>query len=102
MFSQRVLLSHTLAGMIADMNLKTFLKTLPIKEREPFAQRCGCTLQHLKFVAYGAKQPSEVLALNVERESGGAVPVAELKPEFADLLAESGYRAGCQCGSPPL
>lgn len=52
-----------------------------------FAQRCGCTLQHLRFVAYEAKTPSETLAINIERESGGAVTVEELRPDLAPQWA---------------
>jgi DNA-binding transcriptional regulator YdaS (Cro superfamily) len=73
------------------MNLKSYLRTLKICEREPFASRCGCSLQHLRFVAYGAKRCSETLALAIERETGGQVTVAELRPQFAHDLKRSGY-----------
>lgn len=49
-------------------------------------------------MAYGAKTPSESLALAIERESGGAVLVADLKPAFADTLASVGYK---KCACPP-
>lgn len=81
------------------MNLKSYLRSLPIPQREPFAHRCGCTLQHLKFVAYGAKAPSEVLALAIERETGGAVTLEDLKPAFKAALESSGYRK-CDCAPP--
>jgi DNA-binding transcriptional regulator YdaS (Cro superfamily) len=73
------------------MNLKTYLRILSVDRREDFARHCNCTLQHLKFVAYGAKRCSPDLALAIERESGGAVTVADLRPEFAETLKSAGY-----------
>ena len=86
-----VLFFHTVVGNVLTMNLKSYLRTLKKERKAEFAGRCGCTLQHLKFVGYGAKTCSDGLALAVERESGGLVTVAELRPEFARALAVSGY-----------
>lgn len=66
------------------MDLKNYLRTLGgDKERSSFAERCGTTLKYLRMVAYGAKTIGESLALNVERESGGAVRVETLRPDVA-------------------
>lgn len=67
--------------IIRSMDLKTYLSQLNIPEREAFARRCGTTIGHLRNVAYGYKPASETLAINVDRESRGEVPVEELRPD---------------------
>jgi DNA-binding transcriptional regulator YdaS (Cro superfamily) len=66
------------------MNLKAYLRSLSKEQKESFAISCGCTLQHLKFVAYRAKQASESLAIAIERETGGLVTVEETRPDLID------------------
>lgn len=73
------------------MSLKNYLSKLAKPERAAFAARCGTTYPHLRNVSYG-KKCNESLALAVERESQGVVPVADLHPLFAALLVECGYR----------
>ena len=63
-------------------HLKSYLRKLPRDTRADFAQRCGCSLTHLKFVAYGAKRLSAELAIAIERESAGAVRVETLRPDI--------------------
>lgn len=64
------------------MDLKTYLRGLQDdSSRGAFAERCGTTLKYLRMVAYGAKTIGESLALNIERESGGAVRVETLRPD---------------------
>lgn len=66
------------------MDLKTYLRSLAgDPERSAFAERCGTTLKYLRMVAYKAKTIGESLALNIERESGGAVRVETLRPDVA-------------------
>ena len=63
------------------MELKQFIRSVPLDQREGFAQRCGTSLNYLKLVAYKAKPCSERLAIAIERESAGAVTVEELRPD---------------------
>ncbi len=63
------------------MNLKTYLFSMPVADRVKWAARCGTTYPHLRNVAYGQKPCSPVLAINVERESGGAVRCEDLRPD---------------------
>lgn len=63
------------------MDLRTFLAEMPADRRERFAVACGTTLGHLRNVAYGIKPAGESLAINIERESGGAVPCEETRPD---------------------
>ncbi len=62
------------------MDLKSFLQSMPVTEREAFAVRCGTTFRHLQNVAYG-KTCGESLAINVERESARRVTCEELRPD---------------------
>lgn len=73
------------------MELKPYLLQMPMPERVAFARRCGTTYGHLRNVAYAEKTCAETLALNIERESGGAVPLSFLRPDLDATLAASGY-----------
>jgi DNA-binding transcriptional regulator YdaS (Cro superfamily) len=63
------------------MDLKSYLHTLPLAEREAFAVACGTTSGHLRNVSYGYRTCREALAICIERESAGAVTVEELCPD---------------------
>ena len=64
------------------MTLKEFMRTLSAQEKREFADRCGASLSHLKFVAYGAKQTSGELAVRIEAGSDGAVRAESLRPDI--------------------
>lgn len=76
-------------------DLKTFLRSMPQDQRAKFADRCGVSLSHIRFVAYGAKSPSCELAINIERESSGAICVESLRPD-ADWAVIRGKRRKAQ------
>lgn len=63
------------------MDLKSFLETLSMTEREDFAERCGSTAGHLRNVSYGYRSCAESLAISVERESGRKVRCESLRPD---------------------
>ena len=63
------------------MDLKTFLFSMPMPDREAFASRCGTTYPHLRNIAYGQKLCGESLAINVDRESEGTVRCEDLRPD---------------------
>lgn len=63
------------------MDLKTYLSTMTLKERSAFAERCGTTGGHLRNISYGYRLANEGLAINIDRESNGAVCVEELRPD---------------------
>lgn len=78
------------------MKLQTYVRSLPKSEREAFALRCNTSVAMLTQIGYGYKKCSETLALALERESGGLVAVADVRPAFAGDLARSGYvRIAC-------
>jgi DNA-binding transcriptional regulator YdaS (Cro superfamily) len=63
------------------MNLKAYLDSLPdAASRERFAVRCETSLGHLRNVAAG-KTCGEKLAINIERESAGAVSLEEMRDD---------------------
>ncbi|WP_064577196.1 transcriptional regulator [Cupriavidus gilardii] len=66
---------------MSDATLKSFLDSLPVEEREPFAHRCGTSFDYLRQVAYGNRLCREKLAARIERESGGAVKRQVLRPD---------------------
>lgn len=68
------------------MNLKTFLKNLPVAERESFASRCNTSYGHLRNVGYGQKTCAEILAVAIERESNGEVTRRESRPDDWHLI----------------
>ncbi len=63
------------------MDLKSFLETIPIAEREAFAQRCGSTAGHMRNVSYGYRTCAESLAIAIERETSGKVRCETLRPD---------------------
>ncbi len=51
----------------------------------------GCTPVFLRNVANGHRNVSDTIALAIERETNGAVTIADLRPAFAESLAAAGY-----------
>lgn len=71
----------TLNGVIAVMDLKTYLNGLPTQEREPFAEACETTVGHLRNVGYGLRPCAPDLAVLIEANTQGAVTRRDLRPE---------------------
>lgn len=69
------------------MKLKSFLEQLSPEQRAALATACDTTLGHLKNIAYGYKPCSVVLAVALERETGGALLSEELAPWAAETIA---------------
>ncbi len=63
------------------MDLKSFLFSMPVDERNAFAERCGTSYAHLRNISYGQKPCGESLAINIDRESAGTVRCEELRPD---------------------
>lgn len=55
------------------------------------AKSIGCTPVFIRNVANGHRNVSDTLAIAIERETAGAVTVAELRPAFAEALKAAGY-----------
>jgi DNA-binding transcriptional regulator YdaS (Cro superfamily) len=67
-------------AMEEAMTLTDYLKA-PTIDAEAFAKSCGTTLGQLKQIAYGYRNANPALAINIERESGGAVRCEDLRPD---------------------
>jgi DNA-binding transcriptional regulator YdaS (Cro superfamily) len=65
--------------------LHAYLKTLSPKEQSEFAVRCGTSLNYLRKSISLAKNHGKkigmTLAVEIERESGGAVRCEQLLPD---------------------
>jgi DNA-binding transcriptional regulator YdaS (Cro superfamily) len=66
------------------MLFKDHWKSLRTHERPFFATRVGASVSTLNQLAFGDRVISDNLALAIERETGGLVTVAELRPSFSD------------------
>lgn len=73
------------------MNLREYLSAQK-GEASRLSRRIGTSAAYLSQIAHGHRQCSETVALAIERETGGAVTVADLRPQFAVLLDECGYK----------
>lgn len=64
------------------MNFRDYWLAIPPGDaRTAFATRCRSTVGYFNLIASGHKKAGESLALNIERESGGAVTVETLRPD---------------------
>lgn len=61
--------------------LKAFLYPMKLSERVSFAERCGTTIGQLLQVAHRNRKANESLAINIERETAGAVRCEDLRPD---------------------
>lgn len=61
-------------------------------KREAFARKVGTTANHLNKIAHGQRRANETLAVKIEYQSKGAVRLADLHQEFAEVLKRAGYR----------
>lgn len=70
-------------AVIDEMDLKTYVKSLPVGERDDFALAVGTTPGHLRNIMYGCSLASPAIAVAIERLSGGQVSRRELRPDDA-------------------
>ncbi len=61
--------------------LRLYLKSLPTAEKNLFAQRCGTTYGYLRKAMSTGQPVAEKTCINIERESGGAVRVEDLRTD---------------------
>lgn len=64
------------------MTLHEYLKDLDKASIEALASRCKTSTGQLKQVAYGFRRASPVLAIDLDRETQGAVPCEALRPDI--------------------
>lgn len=69
------------------MDLKQYLDTLSVVEREDFAKRCGTTVAYLAQLTGGHRLPSPKLARKFVVESGKTISLAKLRPDIWSRVA---------------
>ena len=62
------------------MSFKDFYVNMTVEQRDAFARRCNTSVGQLRNVAYG-RLCGEKLAVEIERESSGAVRCEDLRPD---------------------
>ena len=71
--------------------LRTYLNTLTTEQQAAFAERCRTSIGYLRKAISTGQRLGEQLALDIERESGGAVPLRSLRADLKETLDASGY-----------
>lgn len=61
-----------------------FLNSKSPGEQAAFADRCGTSVGYLRKAICIGQRLSEALAIAIEKESGGAVTVEELRPDLIE------------------
>lgn len=67
--------------MVYCMKFRDFYYAMPMAKRFEFAQVLNASKGYLDLIASGNRQPSPEFAIKLDRESGGAVTVEELRPD---------------------
>ena len=74
------------SGLITAVKLSAYIKRFSPTERAAFAVRVGTTVGHMNNVAYEQRVASAALARQIAIETGGDVPVWELRPKDWHLI----------------
>lgn len=64
--------------------LRAYLNALSPDDQAAFARRCGTTIGYLRKALSKGSQLGEGLCIDLERESGAAIRVEDLRPEGVD------------------
>ncbi|PXW28233.1 transcriptional regulator [Paraburkholderia caballeronis] len=68
--------------------LRTYLNSLPVAEQAAFARRCNTSLGYLRKALSMRSLLGEKLCALLDRESGGAVPRQDLRPDWRQIWPE--------------
>lgn len=71
--------------------LRTYLNSLTTDEQADFAARCDTSIGYLRKAICTGQRLGDQLALDIERESGGAVSLDSLRSDLKAKLDASGY-----------
>jgi DNA-binding transcriptional regulator YdaS (Cro superfamily) len=74
------------------MELHTLYRAQTVPQRDAFAAAIGTTRLYYRNLSQGIRQPSALVALALERETRGAMTVAQLRPDLHAAMAFAGYR----------
>jgi DNA-binding transcriptional regulator YdaS (Cro superfamily) len=76
------------------MDLKDYFLPLDSEARQDFASRCKTTVKQLQNICTNGRVCSPELAINIERESGGKVPVERMAPIAKRIRVDWAYIRG--------
>jgi DNA-binding transcriptional regulator YdaS (Cro superfamily) len=79
------------AGNILGMELRSYINLLSPVEQTAFADSIGSSIGYLRKAISIGQTIGPDLALAIERETNGAVTIADLRPAFAESLSAAGY-----------
>jgi DNA-binding transcriptional regulator YdaS (Cro superfamily) len=68
------------------MELTEYIRRFNRVDLEDFAHRCATTAGQIRQVSLGNRRAGESLAINIERESNGAVTCEVLRPDVAPCV----------------
>lgn len=71
--------------------LRNYINSLSTEEQVDFAGRCNTSLGYLRKAICTGQRLGDQLALDVERESKGAIPLDSIRPDLKAKLDASGY-----------
>ena len=71
--------------------LRAYLNSLTTEQQSCFAARCGTSIGYLRKAISTNQQLGEQLALSIERESLGGVPLSSIRADLKATLEASGY-----------
>ena len=66
--------------MTGPKRFRRYFDKLSSPERQALAEQCGTSIEYLRLIASGRRNPKAELAVALERESGGAVTLEDLMP----------------------
>lgn len=62
-------------------SLRTYLNSLDRESQEEYARRCDTSVGYLRKALSTKERIAESTAIALDRESGGAVPVEDVRPD---------------------
>jgi DNA-binding transcriptional regulator YdaS (Cro superfamily) len=62
-------------------SLRTYLNSLEVEDQVSYAERCGTSLGYLRKALSTKERIAESTAIALDRESGGRVPVEDVRPD---------------------
>lgn len=80
-------------GIVLIMEkLRTYLNSLPIKNQQAYAEKCGTTIGYLRKALSESPRMDGALCRLLDENSGGNVPRASLRPDIWPELTKKTKR----------
>lgn len=72
---------------MADKKLKDVWRSWSRDEREALAKEAGTTHEYLRMIFTNSKKPGALMAVRIDKATGGAVAASQLRPDIFGPLA---------------